>query len=357
MDSAKIINYFQNSFLKEFLKDEEITDISYNGTDFCYLHNLYGRRKVTLPVEQNEVNDFVRQIANMTQKQFSFTTPILDVSFGKYRFNAIHPSIGRVENEEAITFSVRIASKHLHITSNCDFFPKPVSQLIDVLVNSHKSIVIGGLTGSGKTELQKYIINRIEDCARLVIIDNVLELDFDRKNNPLDINVWQVDERNEFSSIQSLVRNALRSNPDWLIVAESRGSEMIEVLNSAMTGHPIITTLHAMDVSSIPHRMARMVMMNDKKMSFEDVLGDIYYHFNFYIFVERKIDPFHGVVERFVSSVTLFKPDGSKVMLYEKHGDGDDIYNPIPEDILKSLKIPQEFYEFKKVFVLERSEV
>lgn len=349
MDVQKIINYFESSFLKGLLEDKEITDITYNGEDFFYLHNLYGRQQAFFEINKDGVKDFVRQIANMSEKQFSYSNPVLDISFGKYRFNAVHQSIGKVNNVDAITFAIRIGSEELHIQRDNGSFPLAIAELIDTLVTSKASIVLGGLTGSGKTELQKYLITRMKKYVRIIVIDNVLELDIHSLGDSLDLNVWQADDKTPYSTIQFLVKNALRSNPDWLIVAESRGSEMIEVLNSAMTGHPIITTLHALDAKSMPNRMTRMVMMNEKKMSFDDVYADILYHFHIYFYMKRTIDK-KGMVKRFISQIVEYKNNGDINVIYEKKK-GKDVYHPLSEDTISLLEINDEFHEFKAKFM------
>ena len=302
MDVKKLIDYLESSFLKDLLSLESVTDISYNGDNIYYIDNRYGRLRRDVEVEPQLVKDFIRQIANLSEKQFSYQSPELDVSFGKYRLSALHQSICRRNNVECVCFSIRIASSKLRIEENEQFFPKEVVDLLDVLIDSNVSIVIGGLTGSGKTELQKYLITRMRENTRTIVIDNILELDQLKINKNLDFNIWQVDENRSKASIQSLVRTALRSNPDWLIVAESRGKEMREVLNSSLTGHPIITTLHALDVRSMPYRMARMVMMNEQKMDFKDVYQDIAYHLRFYIYMKRKYLN-NGAVLRYISSI------------------------------------------------------
>ena len=302
MDVKKLIDYLESSFLKDLLSLESVTDISYNGDNIYYIDNRYGRLRRDVEVEPQLVKDFIRQIANLSEKQFSYQSPELDVSFGKYRLSALHQSICRKNNVECVCFSIRIASSKLRIEENEQFFPREVVDLLDVLIDSNVSIVIGGLTGSGKTELQKYLITRMKENTRTIVIDNILELDQLKINKSLDFNIWQVDENRSKASIQSLVRTALRSNPDWLIVAESRGKEMLEVLNSSLTGHPIITTLHALDVRSMPYRMARMVMMNEQKMDFKDVYQDIAYHLRFYIYMKRKYLN-NGAVLRYISSI------------------------------------------------------
>ena len=302
MDVKKLTDYLESSFLKDLLSLDSVTDISYNGDNIYYIDNRYGRLRRDVEVEPQLVKDFIRQIANLSEKQFSYQSPELDVSFGKYRLSALHQSICRKNNVECVCFSIRIASSKLRIEENEQFFPREVIELLDVLIDSNVSIVIGGLTGSGKTELQKYLITRMRENTRTIVIDNILELDQLKINKNLDFNIWQVDENRSKASIQSLVRTALRSNPDWLIVAESRGKEMLEVLNSSLTGHPIITTLHAFDIESMPYRMVRMVMMNEQKMDFNDVYQDIAYHMRFYIYMKRKYLN-NGAVLRYISSI------------------------------------------------------
>ena len=301
MDTSKIVDYLEHSFLAPLLGNTKITDISYNGLDIYYVDNDLGRLKSEVIIDKQTAKDFVRQIANLTEKQFSYQNPKLDVSFGKYRFNAVHQSISRKNNEECICFSIRIASSFLRFNQT-NALDATLKELLDVLVDSNVSIVIGGMTGSGKTELQKYLLSRMKENTRVIVIDNILELDQFVPEQDLDLNIWQVDEKREDASIQSLVKNALRSNPDWLIVAESRGKEMLEVLNSALTGHPIITTIHAFDIYSMPTRMTRMVMMGDQRTSFDDIFSDISYHMRFYIYLKRKYRA-NGVVQRYISSI------------------------------------------------------
>ena len=314
MDKEKTIGYIESSFIKELITDKDITDISYNGANLFYLHNFKGRQKADITLTEEMAKDFIRQIANLCEKQFSIQTPTLDVSIGRYRINAMHSSIAKRNNEGRINFSIRIASTKPIITSDSSFLNAELVCLFKILLNSKTSIAIGGITGSGKTEFQKYLITSLPDYSRIIVIDNVLELDNLNLEN-LDINIWQADEKNKEASIQLLVRNALRSNPDWLVVAESRGKEMIEVLNSAMTGHPIITTFHAFDIEGMPKRMARMVMMNDQKQDYEMVLRDINYNFRFYVYLKREISG-DGKVSRYISEIAEIDENGQKNTFY-----------------------------------------
>ena len=117
----EIRKYLEESFLSELLQDSEITDISYNGESLFYLHNFKGRQKSDIEVSKDTVMVFIRQIANLAERQFSVTSPFLDVSEGRYRINAIHPSVVRVDNEKSISFSIRIASPQIRVLTSKTF--------------------------------------------------------------------------------------------------------------------------------------------------------------------------------------------------------------------------------------------
>lgn len=312
----KLISYIENSFLSPLLIDKDITDISYNGVSFFYVHNEKGRLKSDIQVSNEEVMDFIRQIANFSEKQFSYTVPMLDVSIGRYRLNAVHSSIVRVENEKACSFAIRIGSKETRIKYDSDFLTKEGEALLVGCLNKGESIVIAGPTGSGKTELQKYLLSKLRKNSRVIVIDNIQELENLRQYEDLDLTSWQVSPNNTNASIQELIKNALRSNPDWLVVAESRGKEMNEALNSVMTGHPIITTIHAKSLEAIPKRICRMVMQADTTQKYDDIYDDVFDHIKYYVYLNRNYDS--EKVERYVESIGELQKDGAMKIIYKR---------------------------------------
>ena len=308
--------YIESSKLSPLLLDKSVTDVSFNGTSIFYQDNVKGRLKSNIEFTNQEAIAFIRQIANMAEKQFSFQSPILDLSVANYRINAVHSSIVRIGDEKAISFSIRIGSYQSRIQSDYKFMPRSARKVLKEMLYSGTSIVIAGQTGTGKTELQKYLLMSLIDNTRIIIIDNIQELDAVRQNENLDITSWQLNPGIEEGSFQMLIRNALRSNPDWLVIAESRGKEMNDTLNSVLTGHPIITTLHADDIYSIPDRITRMVEMSDSTQRYDDIYHDVMKHMKGYVFLKKRINN-RGNVIRYISEIAL--SDGKELkIIYQK---------------------------------------
>lgn len=280
--------FLLSSFLKPYLERDDITDITYNGEFFHVQLREDGWKKIDLNVEEKEIHDFLRQIANYTEKLFSYTHPILDVSVDKYRIKAIHQAIARKGRNRVYNFSIRISSDELLIKDDGNFLPQNIVKLIKSILKSHLSIIISGRSGSGKTEFQKYILSLIEEDERVILIDNILELDDDSfKTYKADFSLWQVNETNEESSFDNLIKNALRSSPTFIVIAESRGGEMSAILNSVMSGHPLITTVHSLDAKFTPSRIMHLLNLDLKNISNSDMKADINNHFRFYFHVEQ----------------------------------------------------------------------
>lgn len=298
--NTSLIEYIENSFLSSLLKIDSITDISYNGKEIFYQDNYKGRLKSEIKVSDKEVYDFIRQISNLSDSLFSFSNPIFDISCGKYRINATHYAVSRKNREKVINFSIRVGYENLWIKDDDTFITKRCLTLVDEFITHHESIIISGVAGSGKTELQKFLLSRMADNTRVVIIDNLEELDIDSLLPNIDSQTWLLND-NLNIGFDSLIKNALRINPDWIIVSEARGGEMLSLLNSAMTGHPTISTIHSKNASFDYTRMTRMCIASNQNLKYDETIEDIYDHFKLIIHVSKTYK--EGRINRYVSEI------------------------------------------------------
>ncbi len=291
----KVIKVIEESFMKDLIRDKTITDISYNGKNLYY-YSTTGGRKIFGEIAQSEVAILLRNVANLTNERFSYTDTFLDVSFDKYRLSAMHYALSRFGYVESLSFALRI--NHNFLLENPNYLPEELTILLKEIMSDMKSIVISGTTGVGKTTLQKYLLTLLPNNTRVVVIDNVLELgEVNLLNKNLDITLWQTRSNSE-SEIKDYIQKALRFHPDYLIIAESRGSEMKEIVQGSISGHPNIVTLHAESVNLVHDRIAYLIGSEVKEA--------LYKAFPYIIHLSKKLNENQEVI-RFVSRIISYK--------------------------------------------------
>lgn len=122
-------------------------------------------------------------------------------------------------------------------------------------VQAHCSIAICGLPGAGKTELLKFLTKFIPATERVITIEDVLEIHYQTINPNKDCVEMKVAEN--FSYTEA-IKACLRQLPKWIILSETRSTEVRYLLESLSTGAHGLTTIHTDDVRNIPDRMKNM---------------------------------------------------------------------------------------------------
>lgn len=296
----RVIKVIEESFLKDLLSDETITDISYNGQDIYFFSNTLGRARYKA-LDNAQVLTFLRNIANYSNERFSYTDTFLDISVGKYRLSAMHYALSRYGYQETLSFSLRI--NHNFLAKNPKYLNAKVSKILYDIMQEKRSIIISGTTGVGKTTLQKYLLMLLAPNTRVVVIDNVLELgEVHTLNKELDITLWQTRDNKE-AAIKEYIQRALRFHPDYLIIAESRGHEMKEILQGAISGHPNIVTLHADSAELAYERVFYLSGASDRNTLFNA--------YPYVIHLAKKVNE-SGLVIRYINKITSFNAGTKK---------------------------------------------
>jgi type II secretory ATPase GspE/PulE/Tfp pilus assembly ATPase PilB-like protein len=114
-------------------------------------------------------------------------------------------------------------------------------------------VLVTGPTGSGKTTTLYAFINSInEDTLNIHTIEDPIEYEIE------GINQTQTDEFYGINFATGL-RALLRADPDVILVGESRDAETATAaINAALTGHLVLTTLHANDSLRAVSRLVSM---------------------------------------------------------------------------------------------------
>lgn len=135
-----------------------------------------------------------------------------------------------------------------------------LARFLAAAVSARKNVLIAGGTGSGKTTLLGALATQVNPQERLVLIEDTAEIRLPPEMHVVCLQARppSIEGKGEVT-IRQLVRNALRMRPDRLIVGESRGGEVVDMLQAMNTGHPgSFTTVHA---NSAPEAVTRLEMM------------------------------------------------------------------------------------------------
>jgi len=348
----RIIN---NSFLKPYLEDEGITDISWDGTNLRLMHNEKGPITPEKQPSIEQVRSLVRKIADTEGKQYTNNEPILDTEFGVLRVNAAHEAVATY----GITFSFRVSRPRLALTRIRDISNENVEKLLELLIKANSNILISGATGSGKTELQKLLVSYIPDHQIILLIedtkDSHIKLLYPEKHIISWVSLTDKTRENKIT-VQELIKAGLRNNPDWLIVSETRDLEAADMLDGAKTDHFLISSLHATGAADIPARLIPLIRRSPSYANTSDMLigKDIVNLLRFGVHMERKFE--NGKIKRYIKEIvefTDFTDQGAQytyLFRREKRYDEEtgkysteDVFHPVSEKTKEHL-IEKELY-------------
>jgi type II secretory ATPase GspE/PulE/Tfp pilus assembly ATPase PilB-like protein/ActR/RegA family two-component response regulator len=147
---------------------------------------------------------------------------------------------------------IRILDSSASVTLDDLALPEPeLERLRALLTHRDGVVVITGPTGSGKTTTLYGALREMADGQiNIMTVEDPIEYDLPA------ITQTQV-ETKQGVTFGSTLRAILRQDPDVILVGEIRDEETAEVAaQAAMTGHLVLTTVHANDAVSAVARLA-----------------------------------------------------------------------------------------------------
>jgi MSHA biogenesis protein MshE len=117
----------------------------------------------------------------------------------------------------------------------------------------HGMVLVTGPTGSGKTTTLYGALNELNlPEVKIITVEDPVEYDLPRVN--------QVQVKPKIGlDFATVLRTALRQDPDIVLVGEVRDNETAEIaLRAAITGHLVLSTLHTNDAVSTAIRLIDM---------------------------------------------------------------------------------------------------
>lgn len=290
--------------LSTLLEDDQVSEILCNpsGEVFIEMGGILSPMPV-IHIPQRELEAGVKRIARELGKDISSTQPLLEAKLPNgSRVAAVFPpcSVG------GITFSIRkFQFRRFDVEQLLRCGSLTMDQLAKLLaaIDGRKNVLISGGTGAGKTTLLNALASLIPDDQRIVLIEDVNEIQIDKPN------VVRLEARPEQPNmpavtITDLLRMSLRLRPDRLIVGEVRGGEAFELLQALNSGHSgSFSTIHADNTQKAIERLTGCVLqrvpaMDPKYIKEHWILPSI----QVFVHLSRAVDG-----KRYISGITETK--------------------------------------------------
>jgi twitching motility protein PilT len=146
--------------------------------------------------------------------------------------------------------------------------------LRDIALSLRGMTLLTGTTGSGKTTTLAAmvdLINRSYRC-KIIAIEDPVEYTHDNQKAMIS----QLELGQDTPSFEHGLRQALRQDPDVILVGELRDSETMKMaLRAADTGHQVFATVHSSNASQTIERILAMVPPEERKIATSQLAGSL----------------------------------------------------------------------------------
>jgi len=278
-DGVKVTKETEEFFEKELqtfqdLKEKistvsttELLDIIFAGAvknDASDIHIEPQERDFRLRYRIDGVLQDVAALPQTAYKQITSRIKFL----AKLKLDITHPQDGRFEVTvldqpmdirvaslptsygEAIVMRLLPKKKAFTKLENLGLSERSLKLISEAIAKPQGLVLNTGPTGSGKTTTLYAILQKLNQPGRKIItLENPIEYHL------VGIEQIQIDESKETSFLDAL-KGSLRQDPDVLMIGEIRDTETAKIaLQAAMTGHLVLSTLHA---NNAPSSLARL---------------------------------------------------------------------------------------------------
>jgi pilus assembly protein CpaF len=263
--------------LETLLKDESVNDILVNGP-----HRIFVERAGKLQLTDITFKDekhllrIIDKIVSAVGRRVDESNPYVDARLADgSRFNAMVPPIA----VDGSLVSIRKFKKEkLGIDDLVRFgaFSEEMAAYLQAAVATRLNVIVSGGTGSGKTTTLNALSSFIDNSERILTIEDTAELQLQQIHvGRMESRPANVEGKGAVSQ-RDCLRNALRMRPDRIIVGETRGEEVIDMLQAMNTGHDgSMTTIHANSARDGVSRLENMIAMAGIEMPIKAVRSQI----------------------------------------------------------------------------------
>lgn len=215
----------------------------------------------TFDMSSNEISNIhvrLKLIGNMdiTEKRRSQDGRIDNYEYKDQLYSMRLSTINTIHGEK---FVMRVFSEDEDITNfeSLGFTSEQENKISEAIRKSNGIIYLAGATGSGKTTTLYAMIDKLNsESLNIYTLENPVE------KSIVGVNQIQIDEASG-NTYPSSLKALLRQDPDILVIGEIREKETAELaVQSSLTGHLVMTTIHANSALDSISRLVDMGVEN-----------------------------------------------------------------------------------------------
>lgn len=254
-----LINHLLGGRVRSALNDPDVTEVYCNHDGYLRTNGTGGRKRLDCRMPLDTTNSILSTLADFVGRRLggAVTSIAASLPTGERIHGMIPPSV------PGPSFSIRVPPKRIY--SLDEYVLKGImteGQLAAIrqAIADKMTIATVGGTSSGKTTLLNAILNEAGyKNRRQIIVQNVPEL----KTSAEDAEFFFTDPK----TIMELLEDAMRMNPDQIIVGEVRGPEAWDMLQAWNTGHEgSATTFHANNPEAALLRLRGLCIAGGKQV-------------------------------------------------------------------------------------------
>ena len=301
--------------LEPLLQDDAVNDILVNGPQRIFVERA-GKLELTEITFKDERHllRIIDKIVSAVGRRVDESNPYVDARLADgSRFNAMIPPVA----VDGSLVSIRKFKKEkLGINDLVRFgaFSEEMALYLEAAVATRLNVIVSGGTGSGKTTTLNALSSFIDNSERILTIEDTAELQLQQVHvGRMESRPPNVEGKGAVTQ-RDCLRNALRMRPDRIIVGETRGEEVIDMLQAMNTGHDgSMTTIHANSARDGISRLENMVAMAGIEMPLRAVRSQIASAVNLIVQASRLQDG----SRRMVSITELTGMEGDIITMQE----------------------------------------
>ena len=244
--------------LEPLLRDPYIEDIHAIGIEPVHLiHKIFETMETNVQFDTyDQLDSYLRGMSERMGRPVSTGRPIVDGALPDgSRINIIYADDVSIKGA---SFTIRkFAAEPLSVTQLVKWgtFSPEIAAYLWMAIEYGKSIFVSGETASGKTTTLNAILPFIrynykvftaEDTPEVHVPHEIWQRLLTREAGPKESRVEMFD----------LLKAALRSRPNYIIVGEIRGAEGNVAFQAMQTGHPVMATFHAASIKRMIQRLS-----------------------------------------------------------------------------------------------------